>query len=135
MSSENLLIIPTGLLHVYQECVDGVRLMQAFKQLKEAEVSTDTFSFYTSMSSVFSNKIEGEDIELDSYIKHKKYGIEFRPDYTRKIDDLYNAYFFAKTNKLSKDTKLGAHKLLSKNILSKSQQGKIRTQNMYVVTP
>ena len=73
-------------------------LQTTFDTLKDAEISTDNFSFYTSVSSVFSSKIEGEDIELDSYIKYKKFGIEFLPNYTKKIDDLYNAYTFANTN-------------------------------------
>ncbi|WP_315823448.1 hypothetical protein [Paraflavitalea speifideaquila] len=51
--------------------------------------------FYTSVASVYSSKIEGESIELDSYIKHKRFHIEFQPDYTCKIDDLYLAYQFA----------------------------------------
>ena len=106
-----------------------------FDNLKDAEISTKTFSFYTSVASVFSSKIEGEDIELDSYIKHKKFGIEFLPDYTKKIDDLYNAYTFAKTNVLNKANISKAHKLLSKHIVAKHQQGKYRIHNMYVSTP
>ena len=83
----------------------------------------------------FSIKIEGENIELDSYIKHKKFGIEFLPDYTKKIDDLYNAYTFAKYKELNKENISEAHILLSKHILAIHSQGKIRTQNMYVSTP
>jgi len=58
-----------------------------FDALRDAEISTDSFSFYTAVSSVFSSKIEGEDIELNSYIKHNRFGIELLPDYTRKTDD------------------------------------------------
>ena len=130
----NLSIIKGDLLPAYLEQVSK-GLQSAFSALKDAEISTDTFSFYTSVSSVFSSKIEGEDIELDSYIKHKKFGIEFLPDYTKKIDDLYNAYTFAKTNVLSKTNIAEAHKLLSKHIVAKNWQGKFRTQNMYVSTP
>jgi Fic family protein len=119
-----------------QYCLQvNTNLQQLFDGLKDAEISTDTFSFYTSVSSVFSSKIEGEEIELDSYIKHKKFGIEFLPDYTKKIDDLYNAYTFAKSNLPNKDNIEEAHKLLSKHIVAKNYQGKIRTHNMYVSTP
>lgn len=111
-----------------------VDLKEKFNDLKEAEISTDTFSFYTSVASVFSSKIEGEDIELDSYIKHKKFGIEFLPDYTKKIDDLYNAYNFAHSNHLNKQNITEAHKLLSKHIVATHYQGIIRTQNMFVST-
>jgi Fic family protein len=131
--NDALQIIPTHLLEEYLKQVPK-NIQTAFDVLKDAEISTDTFSFYTSVSSVFSSKIEGEDIELDSYIKHKRFGIEFLPDYTKKIDDLYNAYTFAKTTRLNKENIAEAHKLLSKHIVSIHRQGKIRTQNMYVST-
>ena len=76
---------------------------EKFDSLHDADISAGTFSFYTSVASVFSSKIEGEEMELDSYIKHKKFGIEFLPDYTKKIDDLYDAYWFAKTSPLDKN--------------------------------
>lgn len=131
---EQLKIINTDLLDEYKQQV-GADLQAIFDELKDAEISTDTFSFYTSVSSVFSSKIEGEDIELDSYIKHKKFGIELLPDYTRKIDDLYNAYTFAQSNPLTKNNIAKAHQLLSKHIVAKHYQGKIRIHNMYVSTP
>ena len=111
------------------------KLKANFDALQDAEISSDSFSFYTSVSSVFSSKIEGENIELDSYIKHKKFGIEFQPDYTKKIDDLYAAYTFAKTAILNRENISEAHKILSKHIVATHKQGKIRTQNMYVSTP
>jgi len=129
-----LQIIPTELLEQYCKQVDK-KLSNKFDKLKDAEISTDTFSFYASVASVFSSKIEGEEIELDSYIKHKKFGIEFLPDYTKKIDDLYNAYTFAKTNELNKTNIEKAHKLLSKHIVAKHQQGKLRIHNMDVASP
>ena len=128
-----LQILPNDLLPAYLESAPK-DLNLAFEDLRDAEISTDNFSFYTSVSSVYSSKIEGEVIELDSYIKHKKFGIEFSADYTKKIDDLYDAYSFAKTNALNKENIAQAHVLLSKNLLSKNNQGKYRTQNMYVST-
>ena len=116
-----LLEIPTG-------------LQQAFNNLQDAELSTPNCSFYTSVASVFSSKIEGEAIELDSYIKHKRDGIAFQPDYTKKIDDLYEAYLFAQANSLNEENVKTSHKLLSKHIITSQWQGNYRTQNMYVAT-
>jgi Fic family protein len=130
----DLKIIQDNLLVQYCNQVDK-ELKNNFDKLVDAEISTDIFSFYTSVASVYSSKIEGENIELDSYIKHKKFGIKFLPDYTKKIDDLYTAYTFAKTNVLNKVNISEAHKLLSKHLVAKNQQGKLRTQNMYVSTP
>jgi Fic family protein len=131
---DQLLILSNDLLSEYLEKAPK-GLNHAFEALKDAEISTDSFSFYTSVSSVYSSKIEGEAIELDSYIKHKKFGIEFSPDYTKKIDDLYEAYTFSKSNELNESNIAHAHVLLSKNILDKNKQGKYRTQNMDVSTP
>jgi len=127
-------IIPVSLREQYILQISK-NLQSDFDKLRDAEISTENFSFYTSVASVFSSKIEGEEIELDSYIKHKKFGIEFLPDYTKKIDDLYTAYQFAKTNTLNKKNIEKTHKLLSNHILAKNWQGKIRKQNMFVATP
>lgn len=131
---DELQIIPTGLLPAYLEQVPP-GLQAAFDALQEAEISTGTFSFYVSVSSVFSSKIEGEDIELDSYLKHKRFGIEFQPDYTKKIDALYDAYAFAQTHEMNEENMAEAHKILSKHLVAKNWQGKFRTHNMYVTTP
>ncbi len=129
---KELQIIKKDLLDEYLSQINGLK--EKFEELKDAQISTDTFSFYTSVASVFSSKIEGEEIELDSYIKHKAMGIAFQPDYTKKIDDLYSAYIFAKTNKLTAQNISQAHILLGKNIVETSKQGKFRTQHMYVAT-
>ena len=92
-------ILPADLLSTFVAGFDE-RVVANFERLKDSELSADTFSFYTSVSAVFSSKIEGEPIELDSFIKHKKLGVSFLPDYTQKTDDLYDAYLFAKTSML-----------------------------------
>ncbi len=126
-------IVPDELLAVYNEQIDkGVQ--DRFLKLHDSDLSIATFSFYTSVSAVFSSKIEGEPIDLDSYIKHKRLGAHFLPDYTRKIDDLYEAYIYAQLHKLNKTSLLHAHALLTRHILQKGQQGRIRTGNMFVIT-
>ncbi|MBK9109727.1 MAG: Fic family protein [Saprospiraceae bacterium] len=124
-------ILSTELYEQYCENIT-TSFLEKYKSLEDSELSISTFSFYTSVSAVYSSKIEGEHIELDSYIKHKRFGIEFIPDYTLKIDDLYNAYQFAKTAKCNSENIFLAHKILTKNILPEIRQGKIRTGNMYV---
>lgn len=127
-------ILNDGLLPAYKDSIAHIDLTKKFEALKDAEISTDTFSFYTSVASVFSSKIEGEDIDLDSYIKHKSMGIQFKPDYTRKIDDLYNAYEFAKRNSLTPNHIATAHTLLAKNIVAKKFLGKLRSNQVFVTT-
>jgi Fic family protein len=126
-------ILKNTLFEKYCKTVSEDFLNQ-YKELKESELSIDTFSFYTSVSAVFSSKIEGENIELDSFVKYKRFGIDFLPDYTQKIDDLYNAYQFAKTNICNKKNIEKAHEILTCHILPEHKQGSERTNNMYVTT-
>jgi len=102
-------------------------------RLKKVEIPVDYFEFYKSISSVYSSKIEGEDIDFDSYYKHKFLKVKFKPDYTRKADDLFSAYDFIDDNPLNLKNVRKAHSVLSANLLPKSQQGLIRTNPMFVI--
>ncbi len=134
MTETNFKILPVALLPAYCEAVPDA-LLHTHRLLEDSGLTVDAFSFYTSVAVVFSSKIEGEDIELDSYVKHKRFGIAFQPDYTRKIDDLYNAYQFAKTATCNQQHIEAAHRMLTAHILPENRQGKTRTVNMYVTTP
>lgn len=61
MKANSLKIISADLLSVYLEEVPK-NLQQRFEALQDAEISTDHFSFYISVSSVYSSKIEGGEI-------------------------------------------------------------------------
>lgn len=128
-----LKIINNELLSSYLLKV-STELKKAFDDLKDAELSTANFSFYTSVASAFSSKIEGEDIEIDSYIKHKRDGIAFQADYTKKTDDLYNAYLYAQQNPLNEHNVKEIHWLLSQHLVTAEWQGKYRKSNIYVAT-
>jgi len=134
MQAIDLQIIPADLLEEYKTLLSEATLLNAFNELEDAELSTDEFSFYTSVASVYSSKIEGEQIELDSYVKHKRFHIEFQPDYTRKIDDLYLAYQFASKTRPGKETFAEMHTILAKHIVATNWLGKFRNQNMFVTT-
>ncbi len=102
-------------------------------RLKKSDIPVDYFEFYKSVSSVYSSKIEGENIDFDSYFKHKFLKVKFRPDYTRKADDLYAAYDFIDNNSLNLKNVKKAHSILSSNLLQKSQQGLVRSNPMFVI--
>ena len=95
-------------------------LSSVFAKLNTEVLSVDAFSFYTSVSSVYSSKIEGENIDLDSYLKHRFQNKRYLPDYTKKTDDLFSAYLYAKDNPLNLNNLLKAHRLLSKNQIGRA---------------
>ena len=102
-------------------------------KLEKTETPVDYFQFYNSVSSVYSSKIEGENIDFDSFYKHKFLNVKYQPDYTKKADDLFLAYEFIFKNKLTLENLQKVHSILSSNLLPKSQQGLIRNNPMFVI--
>ncbi len=129
---KQLKIIPIDLLDEYCSLV-GDDLSTSFDNLKDAEISTDLFSFYTSVSAIASSRIEGEQMEIDSYVKHKMLDIEYLPDLIQKPNDLYQAYLFSQQNQLTKANLFQAHKIITKHLLPSVKQRKLRTGNMVVM--
>ena len=130
--TNKLNVIPIDLLDEYQELVNK-DLISLFDQLADAEISTDTFNFYTSVAAIASSRIEGEQLEVDSYLKHKMLDIAYQRDLVQKPDDLYNAYTFAQQHPLTAEQFLQAHQLIAAHLLPPQKQGVLRTGNMVVM--
>lgn len=111
----------------------GESPLNKLKENGKRSLPVDYFQFYRSVSSVYSSKIEGEEIDFDSYFKHKFMNVRFKADYTKKADDLYAAYDFIDNNHLNLENVIEAHSILSKNLLPRDQQGLIRTNPMFVL--
>ncbi|TAE40031.1 MAG: hypothetical protein EAY66_02340 [Sphingobacteriales bacterium] len=106
---------------------------EALKQVKEIELTPTSFTFYTSVAVISSSKIEGEQMELDSYVKHKIQDIEYLPELVEKPNDLFKAYIFAKDNELTKENFLKSHILLSTHLLPEKYQGIYRKNEMLLM--
>ncbi len=102
-------------------------------KISKQELPVDYFQFYKSVSSVYSSKIEEEDIDFDSYFKHRFMQVKFRGDYTKKADDLFEAYQFIDSNSLNLENVKKAHAMISANLLPIDQQGLIRSTPMFVL--
>jgi len=125
-------IIPISLLEKYKELVT-FDVASALHSIEAENTPVDYFAFYNSISTVYSSKIEGENIDYDSYFKYRFLNVEYQPDYTKKADDLYLAYEFIFKNNISLENLLKAHSILSSNLLPISQQGKVRNNPMLVI--
>jgi len=80
-------------------------------------------------SAVFSSNIEGNTLDLNSYMNLKiKNELKYKKKEVAEIDELIEAYNFARISDLNENTFLEAHRLLSRSILIKSQRGKYRNQ-------
>ena len=105
----------------------------ALKDLKELELTPQRLTFYTSVAVMSSSRIEGEQMEIDSYLKHKLQNIEYLPGLVEKPNDLFQAYLFAKENKLTQQNFLQSHVLLSKHLLPEKWRGVYRKNEMLVM--
>lgn len=61
---------------------------EAWQGLEKMELTPQSFTFYTSVAVMSSARIEGEPLEIDSYVKHKMQDIEYLPELTEKPNDL-----------------------------------------------
>ena len=116
----------------YKAMLD-VNMEEALAQIKKREWTTESFRFYTAVSVMSSSRIEGEQMEIDSYLKHKLQNIEYLPDLTEKPNDLFEAYEFARDNKLSLQNFYNTHRIATKHLLPKTQRGVVRTGNMLIM--
>ncbi|ACT94003.1 filamentation induced by cAMP protein Fic [Dyadobacter fermentans DSM 18053] len=111
----------------------GTDLHTAWQQLRETFVRADSFDFYTSVAVITSSKIEGEPMDVDSYIKHKIQQIEYLPELTQKPNDLFRAYIYAKENRLSQEHFAQAHRMITEHLLPAHWRGVYRRGAMVVM--
>jgi Fic family protein len=110
-----------------------VNLENEFEKIKTREWTAEHFKFATAVSVMSSSKIEGETLEIDSYIKHKMLAVEYLSNLTEKPNDLYAAYEFAKDHSLSIEHLNTVHSIATRHLLHEQQRGQVRTGNMLIV--
>ena len=110
-----------------------VNMEEAFAQIKMKAWTSESFRFITAVSVMSSSRIEGEQMEIDSYLKHKLQNIEYLPNLTEKPNDLFEAYEFARDNELTLANFYKAHSIATKHLLPESHRGVVRTGNMLIM--
>ncbi len=125
-------ILSTDLLNSFEKRID-FDVLDSLGKIQKAELPTEYFAFYRSVSSVYSARIEGEEIDFDSFFKHKFLKVEYATDYTARTNDLYSAYEFIDGYDLSLEGLKQAHAILSRNMLPKAHQGALRKNPMFVI--
>jgi Fic family protein len=118
--------------HTYVSLLD-IEIQPLFEEIKEQEWTVKNFTFYTAVSVMSSSKIEGETLEVDSYVKHKMLEIEYLPDLTEKPNDLFKAYEFARDNPLTENNFLKAHSIATENLMPANRRGQVRGGNMLIM--
>ncbi|AGC75225.1 Fic/DOC family protein [Nonlabens dokdonensis] len=118
-------------LETYSKSIDG----DIDKLLKENDSRQEDIQldFRVKTSAVYSANIEGNSVDLNSYLNSEVAKEAFKPrQEIEEIKDLVNAYTYAIRNTLNQSNLLNAHKLLSKSLLITDKQGSYRTDRMGV---
>lgn len=107
-----------------------ITILKHFNKIKRNEIS---FGYAIESSAVYSSMIEGNNMDLDSYLKILHSGMDKKNKSYVEIGDLKDAYLFAKNNKITLQNLLKAHKIASKNLIeNKLYVGKIRDKQVYI---
>ncbi|MGV8962847.1 MAG: Fic family protein [Candidatus Saccharimonadaceae bacterium] len=92
-----------------------------------------TFDYLTKSSAVFSSNIEGNSIDLNSYMNYQLNKQKFKVGKEiEEIEDLIEAYEFAQNNYLNEKNLLTCHNIFSETLLIKSKRGKYRIEQVGV---
>jgi len=87
------------------------------------------FEYLTKASAVYSSNIEGNGVDLNSYMNYELSKKKFKAGKEiEEIENLISAYNFARKNNLNEKNFLTVHKLLAETLLIKSKRGKYRTE-------
>ncbi len=89
------------------------------------------FGYSTQVSAIFSSNIEGNSVDLNTFMNYKLSKEKFKP--TKEIEEIENlisAYEFAQNNKLTEKNILECHKILSETLVIKSKRGKYRKEKV-----
>jgi Fic family protein len=87
------------------------------------------FDYLTKASAVYSSNIEGNSVDLNSYMNYELSKEKFKAGKEiQEIQHLIEAYDFAQKNKLTESNFLFCHKILSEALLIKSKRGKYRIE-------
>jgi filamentation induced by cAMP protein fic len=131
MKVSEAISITDKLFELYKKKIE-VNIPLFLSKIKEIPLTKESFQFYTAVSSMASSKIEGEILDIDSYLKHKLNGVIYQKNLVEKPNDVFASYTFAQNSPLTVANLLKAHKIITKNLLTDSSQGKVRTSDMII---
>jgi len=113
----------------YKEKID-IDLTVCFDDLKK-DLKID-LKYLTEALAVYSSNIEGNSMDLNSFMNTKIIKQKIKPGEYIEITELVDAYDFAQKNKLTESNLLKAHQILSNSFLIKNYKGKYREDKVGV---
>ena len=118
-------------LDTYKETI-GYEISSLIKNFDFSE-NRGGFKYLTKSSAVYSSNIEGNSIDLNSYMNYELNKDKFKVGKEiEEIEDLIEAYEFAQNNNLNEKNLLNCHKIFSDTLLIRNKRGKYRIEQVGV---
>jgi Fic family protein len=128
----NLQFVSTECIQQYIEN-QPISLLKHLNKIKVLGAKFMNLDFYFSNSAVYSSMIEGNRIDLDSYLKYSQSGMNTSGKSFHEIEDLKKAYLFAKVQELSLNHFLECHSILAQTMIEDNNyRGAIRDKDVFV---
>ncbi len=111
----------------YNELI-GNKIPDLLNDFNFAETNA-SLGYSTKSSAVYSSNIEGNSIDLNSYMNYEMVNDKFKSGKEiEEIENLIKAYEFAQNHTLNEDNLLHCHKIFSETLLIKTKRGKYRVE-------
>ncbi|MDR0712603.1 MAG: Fic family protein [Prevotellaceae bacterium] len=106
----------------------GHKISELIARFDFSEHAVD-LDYFTMSSAVYSSNIEGNSIDLNSFMNYQLSKEKFKAGKeVQEIENLVEAYKLAQEHSLTEPNLLKAHSILSKTLLIKSKRGKYRIE-------
>lgn len=110
----------------------GNHIISLINAFNFSEKNTN-LGYKTQTSAVYSSNIEGNTIDVNSFMNYKLSKEKFKSHKEiEEIENLILAYEYAQSNSLTEKNFLHCHKIFSKTLVQKTRQGKYRNEKVGV---
>ncbi len=100
-----------------------------FIKLKQKKTSPKPdFNFMLSAAALYSSNIEGNSLNLNSFLNSQMQAKKLRPKEAQEVEDLVEAYYFSRAHTLNEKNMLKVHSLLSNDFVNTKRQGIYRNE-------
>ena len=125
-------IITAAYLEDYER-KQRITLSKHFGKLPDVAAGSRDFGYHLSVASVYSSRIEGNPMDLDSYLRFETSGMNTTSKSFQEIQDLVAAYELATHAPLDRAQVMNAHLLLSRHLLDEEHyKGQLRDKNVFI---
>ena len=104
--------------------------LDSVKSRPTIDFSSEDFEHYLLASSLYSSKIEGNTLDVNSFFYSRTKADTPKAKEVEEVENLVSAYRFATGKPLTESNFLKTHKILSKTLLPSKEQGNYRSEQV-----